>query len=50
MQSAKGIDPPDNPVPAPLGTTLIFLSKQYFNILETSSVVSGKTTAIGFCR
>ena len=25
IQSARGIDPPDKPVPAPLGTTLIFL-------------------------
>ena len=50
MQSAKGIEPPDNPVPAPLGTTFILFSWQYFSILETSAVVSGKITAIGFCR
>ena len=49
MQSAKGMEPPDSPVPAPLGTTLILFLWQYLSILETSAVVSGKITAIGFC-
>ena len=34
---------------APLGTTLTLLSLQYFNILLTSSTVSGMTTTKGIC-
>ena len=49
MQSFKGNDPPDKPVPAPLGTTLILFSLQYFKMLLTSSTVSGKTTSKGTC-
>ena len=48
-QSASGNDPPDKPVPAPLGTTFILFSLQYFKILLTCSTVSGKTTIKGFC-
>ena len=47
--SSNGRAPPDNPVPAPLGTTLILDLLQNNNILLTSFVFSGKTTAKGFC-
>ena len=49
MQSCNGNDPPDKPVPAPLGTTFILFSLQYFKILLTSLTVSGKTTINGTC-
>ena len=31
IQSSNGSAPPDNPVPAPLGTTFILFSLQYFS-------------------
>ena len=45
--SCNGNAPPDKPVPAPLGITLIFSLWQYFKISLTSSVFSGSTTAKG---
>ena len=47
IQSFNGKAPPDNPVPAPLGTTLILFSLQYFKTSLTSFTVSGRTTNIG---
>jgi hypothetical protein len=37
---------PSNDVPVPNGTTGILCSLHNFKILETSSLVSGKTTAL----
>ena len=37
---------PSKDVPVPYGTTGILCSLQSFNIFETSSLVSGKTTAL----
>jgi len=47
--SAKGKAPPDNPVPAPLGTTLNQSLLQNSRILLTSLVFSGRTTTNGVC-
>ena len=49
IASFKGRAPPERPVPAPLGTTLIFSLWQNFKMLLTSSVFSGITTASGVC-
>ena len=47
IASFNGRAPPERPVPAPLGITLIFSLWQNFNISLTSWVFSGSTTARG---
>ena len=49
IASCNGNAPPDNPVPAPLGITLIFSLLQYLSTILTSCVFSGNITAKGIC-
>ncbi|SHU07235.1 Uncharacterised protein [Mycobacteroides abscessus subsp. abscessus] len=41
------MEPPDNPVPAPRGTTEIWCALAHLRVAETSSVLRGRTTASG---